>query len=559
MNLLKKIGLKIGRFILLPAAISYLLQVLVFCSITGKSPYVSSDNFLGEIILFLFVFLCSKTIRKAYVFYTVVVLVLYFSHAVKYLYLGSPVLVSDVLMASESFEVLPYVLKYVVFLIILVPFAVGVWAISFKTIKTYLVLTFVLFALYLSESYPVKFENYLFSSLNLKKVTWNQYLSFKRKGPVLFLFADYLEYKSNLVSSISKSEWESIRHLIKNDSFQTQADQVINENIYVIVLESYLDSKKILETTLDPFDLIRVNNQKLQWKEMLSPRFGNGTATAEFELLCGFPYYKSLPAFYNSGFKNIECLPKLASDAGYHTVGFHPNRSGFFNRKIGYPGIGFDQTFFLENIDPSGKPRSTYMLDDELFQKLESLMSVLSKKQFNYVLTAGLHSPYHQEIVTAEHQKFFTKPIPMTAKKYFVRQLQTSKSLSKFIDFVVSKDPNAKIFITTDHAPPLQKIYAGVSLEQKHIVKYAEINIGLDLPHRVSSYEVGARLKEVFGFRNKYKSIQELQLSKDLILRPLDADFMTFGRKNAELQKNTDDMMSQLDVLFRYYWSEKKQ
>ena len=198
------------------------------------------------------------------------------------------------------------------------------------------------------------------------------------------------------------------------------------------------------------------------------------------------------------------------------------------------------------------------MLDDELFDRLTKLMPTSTKKQFHYILTAGLHSPYKNETITNDHQKLFTKKITENAKKYYVRQLETSKSLTKFLDDILKKDPKAKIFITTDHAPPLQNVYQGVSMEQKYLVRYTTINFDLELPDKVASYELGATLKTAFGFQNRYESILQLQRSKNIILRPLDADFLTYVRDTGEKANNNEEHMKQLDILFRYYWKGER-
>lgn len=240
-----------------------------------------------------------------------------------------------------------------------------------------------------------------------------------------------------------------------------------NKNIHVIILESFVDTRKFqnsafTEEYLKIFDTPILNTNSYS----LAPGFGNGTARSEFEILCGVPSLQLIdPIEFNvfTGNNDIDCLPKILNDNGYITSATHPYKPNFYNRVNAYKSLSFSKVQFG---DKYSKINGTIIIDDapdgwlydeSLYnQNIQTVKELMTQKKpiFNYVLTAFGHYPFTRDIkrrpdiVSVEG---ISEEINRLLNQIYYRVA----ALDAYIQELKDTDPNSLIIIVGDHLPPL--------------------------------------------------------------------------------------------------------
>src|SRR5690606_14876792 len=112
----------------------------------------------------------------------------------------------------------------------------------------------------------------------------------------------------------------------------------------------------------------------------------------EFRELCGFlPQTLRIDTVPDAD----KCLPSLLRAQGWQTDAFHGASGKMYRREQWYPDIGFDNSYFLQQMMGSGVLCSNipgmcdYSIAPRVVQSLQR-----EGRQFTYWLTLNSHAPY---------------------------------------------------------------------------------------------------------------------------------------------------------------------
>jgi len=126
--------------------------------------------------------------------------------------------------------------------------------------------------------------------------------------------------------------------------------------------------------------------------------FSGSTVSGELRALCGM---RGSPVDAETADRLPPCLPRLLHERGYETLSFHGNRASFFDRARWYPLLGFDLSYFAEELDalPGGPPAECGVLlrgacDADVARAIRGeLARPAPRPKFVYWLTLSSHLP----------------------------------------------------------------------------------------------------------------------------------------------------------------------
>ena len=151
------------------------------------------------------------------------------------------------------------------------------------------------------------------------------------------------------------------------------------------------------------------------------------------------------------------CLPKMLQANGYVTDALHGNGGRFYNRRTIYPAMGFQRSWFYDDIvaadrsaGPCPKTAFNAVCDDRLYARALSLFD--GNKRFVHVMTLDSHLPV-PDADGLTCPRVFLDDKPLCAYANLI-----SRSLDE-LGSAITAAPHKPdlIFIYGDHAPPFSK------------------------------------------------------------------------------------------------------
>jgi hypothetical protein len=198
--------------------------------------------------------------------------------------------------------------------------------------------------------------------------------------------------------------------------------------------------------------------------------FFGGTLSGELRMLCGIKDYGDLlfnPMQKSSRFN--DCLPNLARHKGYTwVVGAHANFGGVYSRAVIYPLIGFNKSFFANDLTSddikSCKNFQFIACDREIVKMLARHSNgAKSSRYFIHLMTIDSHFPYSES--------HFILPDARTLFQLYANAIKmTADALSLFVDSMEAKPDY--IIISGDHAPPFKNDLARSKFTSKFVPLY---------------------------------------------------------------------------------------
>lgn len=243
-------------------------------------------------------------------------------------------------------------------------------------------------------------------------------------------------------------------------------------DVFIVVLESFL-----YPTFFKSLDLPHTTGMPVKFSEPYhsnvvasqSPVFGGGTPRPEFEVLCGLQsraLYAALE-FNLMQHGGLSCLPNILNSWGYLTIATYPSSPRFYNAKVAYGAMGFDDVNFLKvksGALPSyldiPEPVTGNVYDGDVFKKNIEYVKQQKEKHhlpiFSYIMTLYGHHPFEQ--TPEQNDRLFGRASSVDAS------LQNSLNLSSYTiraiqdylaDIAKISDDYVVVFVG-DHAPPFE-------------------------------------------------------------------------------------------------------
>ncbi|MDQ2086967.1 LTA synthase family protein [Herbivorax sp. ANBcel31] len=375
-----------------------------------KSPILLIMNTLPITLFMLFVFFISSRLWASFFFGGTPFLIFHFINRFKIRLRHEPFVPADIYLGNESTKVinlsqLPFDRNLYVLLAVFVLFSLFLF-LYVKSKKMNLlfrgsgILLTVLFSVllyftsYSSTSFYNKFEIY--------GSQYSQVDVVNSRGFIYSFLIKTHTFNLPVPEGYSAVDCENI--LSQYDI--TDDDDIELPHIIGIMSEAFWDIDKVsaieFNSGYDPLENFnRIIDQSYSGT-IVTNVFGGGTADTEFSLLTGHTR-STLNDFANPYInfirRNTYALPWILEEKGYKTTGFHPGFPWFYNRFNVYDYLGFQNTFFIDDMENIDRATTYYVSDMDAFDFLmddfySHLDNYPDSPYFNFTVTIENHGPY---------------------------------------------------------------------------------------------------------------------------------------------------------------------
>lgn len=208
----------------------------------------------------------------------------------------------------------------------------------------------------------------------------------------------------------------------------------------------------------------RICNEAPLFGRIVVPGFGGGTGDTEFDVLTGALTIDCAPNgsySFNMIKQNTKSLPTILNNIGYNTRAFHPGYEWFYRRNVAYPRLGFNESYFIENIEnPVNK--GDYFSEEKFTDIfIDRLKKALDKKEtvFDYAVDIQNHGPYfydkYGETLPFNCSASLTDEARVCWGSYFIGLKDMDTMIGRIYDFINERKEPVIFVFYGDHLPSL--------------------------------------------------------------------------------------------------------
>ena len=252
---------------------------------------------------------------------------------------------------------------------------------------------------------------------------------------------------------------ETVNRLLDNNDNKAQQT---TPDVILILLESYFDPNSLFG--LEFTDSINENYnsiaQKAVYGNMLSFKYGGGTADIEFNILnqLNTTYFTEALSYMNIyGNRKLPSFVQDLKAADYSTYAMHAYTSQLYNRIKAYKNMGFDGSKFIDTYSNTGTYGS-YISDishvEEMIEKYEEYVATGAENIFLYGVSMQNHMYMSQDNLTDRvylkdkgYSRSFTDGMGILAS--YMRQ--TDMAIKRLYDYFEQVDREVVIILYGDH------------------------------------------------------------------------------------------------------------
>ncbi len=122
---------------------------------------------------------------------------------------------------------------------------------------------------------------------------------------------------------------------------------------------------------------------------------GSGRTTdGEFLVLCSLPPVSNKPVYNNYNLEKIPSMPRVMESAGYRTFSMHGNEGNFWNRANAHRQLGYQESFFADQLDNRDKI-GWGISDESLLQQAALKIKTSPDPVFAHLILLTNHHPYN--------------------------------------------------------------------------------------------------------------------------------------------------------------------
>ena len=353
-------------------------------------------------VLFLITAITGR-VRLSFWIVSTLFLIMGLVSGVKLSILGVPFLPWDLLLTSETKDMVQYVSGLLNFTVI-------------SGIIAFIAISIVL--LYKLPRFPFLFRwkhrlvmgfvsllllgsIYTDGSLSLKTWTkvqnlaWDQTENVRTNG---FLLSTMMNLKFLFMSQPDGYDADTIRNVASQVTPAVAEPGDVKPNIIVVLSESFWDATQIKDISFsrDPLPFYHELTSKYTSGTMLSPQYGGGTANVEFEVLTGnsMRFLPQGSIAYNQYInKDIDSLAGILSRQGYKATAINPFHSWFYNSKKVYEKFGFSR--FISQEFMKADYEGPYLADREVARQIFDATARTDGPDFIFANTMENHYHYY--------------------------------------------------------------------------------------------------------------------------------------------------------------------
>lgn len=414
--------------------------------------------------------------RFALIFNSLFYLIFFTVHRTKVIYRNAPFRVSDLALSFEALKMSqnsfkPDFTSIVIFLVTLV--ILIIISRFFKSEKLRVrdrlmgILSIIISSVLLFNF--VYSKDKIYNSLPLNGNVFNLIDHFNSKG---FNYTFLFNLKKSFVrppEGYDKKEMEN-RDRVDHGEDISVIKYNPRPNIIWIMGEAFTDLSQDEYFSFAPGNDPNENFKKLQKNSIMhgrivTPSFGGGTGDTEFDVLTGALTIDCAPdeSFaFNAIKRDVSSLPSLFNTIGYKTMAFHPGFAWFYGRQDVYPKLGFQDNFFLENIDQP-EMKGGYVSERQFSEIFRSrFLQALENSDepiFSYGLDIQNHGPYFYDKYGKNLPYQCTVSLSEEAANnfgsYFLGIKDMDIMLGEVYDMIMSLDEPTIMVFYGDHLPGL--------------------------------------------------------------------------------------------------------
>ncbi len=252
-----------------------------------------------------------------------------------------------------------------------------------------------------------------------------------------------------------RAEFDSLEHAEQTD---------IKPDVILVMEESMFDVERLKDVSFS--EKVNTNMNKYNKTTVISPKYGGGTASVEFEALTGLSNYYFLDnivpyvTYWNDTEKEIPSLAGEFNKNGYKTIAIHPNKGNAYNRNVVYECMRFnefvtseDLDFSVENVADDG-----YFKDDALADVIEEKLKDTQEPAFIFAITIENHTLYENKYKNTEVKVDSDKLSPEalhSLEQYSQGVLNADRFIAKMVDYVDNAQRPTIMYVWGDHLPAL--------------------------------------------------------------------------------------------------------
>ncbi|HAA43774.1 MAG TPA: sulfatase, partial [Ruminiclostridium sp.] len=467
-----------------------------------KSPILFILNTLPITLFMLFIFFITSRIWASFFFGGAPFLILHFINRFKIRLRHEPFVPADIYLGNESTKVinlsqLPFNAKLYGLIAVFILFSLFLLlCVKSKPMKLLqrgigILLTVVLsFTLY----------NTIYSNTSLYnkfKIYGSQYSQIDVVNSRGFIYSFLIKthtFDLPVPEGYSPSECENI--LSKYNNIK-EDENVKLPHIIAVMSEAFWDIDKVEQIEFnkgyDPLENFNKITSQSYYGKIVTTIFAGGTSDSEFSFLTGHSK-TTLSDFANPYInlirKDTYALPWILKSKGYKTTGFHPGFPWFYNRYNVYDYFGFDNIFFIDDMDID-RENTYYVSDMDAFKfLLDDFSSHLNNHPdtpyFNFTVTIQNHGPYanydlgNPEIIKKES---IDSEYYHLVNNYTNGLMSCDKALGYLVGQLEKINEPVVLLYFSDHLPLLGENFSGY--------KAMNYNIGTsgDLEAYLNTYE----------------------------------------------------------------------
>lgn len=414
--------------------------------------------------------------------------VLFVGNAIKILYQGSLFTPIDLLVVKELFEIAPQYIGTagVVLLVVFVVLLVGLICWQIKRVARFLcphpsilmMLIVPVLIFFSSQLYQSTYSGIVYGH-----ASWlPAYTYWRVNGTAvynLYNAVDFLEIIPSKPEGYSKEAMEQLEQEFDQYAAETESD--VQPDVVLIMAESLFDISQMegVSFNQDLTETVRT----YQVGNIVSPRYGGGTAGAEFEGITGYSnvfFVNELiayTAYFNDSEKRVPSIASVFHDAGYESTVIHLNDPQFYNRKQAFEELGFDQ--FLSIVDfaftEEQKNGDGYVQDQYFFDVIQEQLESAEEPQFIFGISIEGHNPYdakYEETSVKVTSDGFTESEIHELEQYGQSVLNFDQALGEFIEYLQQREKPTIVYVWGDHLPILQAYQKTAYLDSSMYARY---------------------------------------------------------------------------------------
>lgn len=365
------------------------------------------------------------------------------------------------------------------------------------------------------------------------------------------------EIKVNKPENYSEQTMNELKDeclLLNSDS----GKEDIKPNVILVMQESMFDLEKINQIKISQD--IEKNIKENYKATTISPRYGGGTASVEFEALTGFTNAFFIDnicqytTYWNDNDSEIPSIAREFHNNGYITTAIHPNGENFYNRKNIYSAMGFDNFLSIADFSKDSQTNKRgYILDTEVNSIISQQLDSTEEPQFIFTVTIENHGAYNSDKIRNDISVSSSElsNIQINEAEVYAEGLYDADNfIASIIETVENTDRPTIVYVWGDHLPALSFLDKLGFLRDKYnkystplvaYSNYKEINVDSEYisPNQIatqvlrdSGIEYNSYFDYIYSLRDKYP----------IVHKEFDID------TNDELIKNYE--LIQFDLLF---------